>query len=288
MAEITPDRILKAQLALHDAGFSAEEILQLVHAPKAEPKERVSSTERNDDIERRFRAGEVMEAVAANYGISRERVRQILRKRGLIWKDGGARVRSEIREERIAKVAGAYRDDHFQKVYGCSYAVMKEINGGENASRAGSMANLYLRQRNTSVSRSIEWRITLPEFARIWKESGRLDQRGRGAGKYCMSRNGDEGAYAADNVSIVLNEKNGRDGQANSKDKFIQRKWASPNKQDDRGYRPRELEAREIIASGQAGTPRELANALGIGYGTAYVYMRKVQAMEPHLVPRAK
>lgn len=50
--------------------------------------------------------------------------------------------------------------------------------------------------------RKIEWLLTYEEWLQIWNDSGRWDQRGRGTGKYCMSRVGDTGPYSKDNVYI--------------------------------------------------------------------------------------
>lgn len=53
---------------------------------------------RNSDMELRYRAGQTLSQIAAQEGISRERVRQILRKRGVTKIDGGAHKRGIDRQ----------------------------------------------------------------------------------------------------------------------------------------------------------------------------------------------
>ena len=59
-------------------------------------------------------------------------------------------------------------------------------------------------QRNSAFDRGIEWELTFDEWLDIWQSSGHLEERGRGVGKYCMSRFGDIGPYSANNVFIQL------------------------------------------------------------------------------------
>ena len=64
--------------------------------------------------------------------------------------------------------------------------------------------------RDASI-RGIPFLLTYEEWCYIWDQSGHWDQRGRGPGKYCMSRIGDTGPYAVGNVYINLFSENSRD-----------------------------------------------------------------------------
>jgi hypothetical protein len=72
--------------------------------------------------------------------------------------------------------------------------------------------NNYRKQFNDQKSnakiRNIEWNLTYEEWISIWESSGHLEQRGRGNGKYVMSRTGDVGPYSPQNVFIQLWEHN--------------------------------------------------------------------------------
>jgi hypothetical protein len=72
--------------------------------------------------------------------------------------------------------------------------------------------NNYRKQFNDQKSnariRNVEWKLSYEEWISIWQSSGHLKQRGRGNGKYVMSRYGDIGPYSLDNVFIQLWEDN--------------------------------------------------------------------------------
>jgi len=60
--------------------------------------------------------------------------------------------------------------------------------------------------------RGIDFYLSFDEWNDIWQASGKWDVRGRGKGKYCMSRVNDTGAYAVGNVFIQLTTQNSGDG----------------------------------------------------------------------------
>jgi hypothetical protein len=66
----------------------------------------------------------------------------------------------------------------------------------------------YNRQKCNAGKRGIGWNLTLGEWWRIWSDSGKWAERGRGRGKYHMARNRDGGTYAAGNVRIIVCEDN--------------------------------------------------------------------------------
>jgi hypothetical protein len=63
-----------------------------------------------------------------------------------------------------------------------------------------------------SKQRGIPFELTFEQWMEIWEKSGKFEYRGRGKGKYCMSRINDMGAYAIGNVYINLNEINAHEG----------------------------------------------------------------------------
>lgn len=103
---------------------------------------------------------------------------------------------------------------HCARIYGCDERTALAINGGARLRQRGSAAMRYCHQRQAAKKRGIAWEITFPEWARVWAESGRWEQRGPGIGGYCMARRGDAGAYHPFNVFIQLSVDNSRDGLA--------------------------------------------------------------------------
>lgn len=67
-------------------------------------------------------------------------------------------------------------------------------------------------QRSHAKSRGISFLLTFEQWFEIWLASGHWLERGRGRGKYCMSRFGDAGAYEVDNVRIITHEQNLSEG----------------------------------------------------------------------------
>ncbi len=77
---------------------------------------------------------------------------------------------------------------------------------------------LYTQQKSNAKQRGVDFKLTLEEWTDIWIASGKWDQRGRGADKYCMCRVGDQGCYEVGNVFIDLGKINVRDGNIGKPD----------------------------------------------------------------------
>jgi hypothetical protein len=71
----------------------------------------------------------------------------------------------------------------------------------------------YDIQKNTAKGRNVPFLITFEEWCYVWEQSCNWDQRGRGKGRYGMSRKGDIGPYSVDNVFIQLHTDNVSDAQ---------------------------------------------------------------------------
>jgi transposase len=166
--------------------------------------------ERADAMAALYRNGETLKQIGVRYGLTRERVRQIITKyHGRMAKKGGQHVRTAVRRVKAA----ASRDAHYLAKYGCTFAQWKLIHqhGAEMRSRGVGAyrcpSRAYMSQRNNARHRGIGWELTLWQWWTIWQESGHWDQRGRGHG-YVMCRKGDEGSYAIGNVFIATAAEN--------------------------------------------------------------------------------
>ena len=73
---------------------------------------------------------------------------------------------------------------------------------------------IFARQKAMAKVRKIEWQLTFDQWWNIWDQSGKYEQRGRGSGKYCMSRIGDIGPYAINNVVIKTIDENNKEAHA--------------------------------------------------------------------------
>lgn len=154
-----------------------------------------------------YRDGRTLQQIGNMYGLTRERVRQIINKHfRMTAKDGGAH---KLATERAARRA-AKRNHQVLAKYGCDLSALKAIRKAYG--RKPTYA--FVRQKTHARARGIGWELTFWQWWSIWQESGRWEQRGRGQG-YMMCRHGDTGPYAISNVYIAPGFVNSADAQIN-------------------------------------------------------------------------
>jgi hypothetical protein len=176
--------------------------------------------ERDARIVLRFLSGESMQAIGADYGISRERVRQRLAALGLDSYMGGARLQTVLtarsRREVVAEQKRLKEEKRAQKLYGVGAETVYAITGirrifGQVRRHPDGILSAYLSQKRNAQKRGIGWKLNLESWWGIWLDSGHWTERGRGTG-YCMARWADEGPYSPENVYICTNSQNIKDG----------------------------------------------------------------------------
>lgn len=157
--------------------------------------------------------GWTLEEIGRQYGLTRERVRQMLKKTGMTRLDGG---REKAQMALLpAKIAAAKErrqrmNNKFWKYGGVLKSVALEINGGLPLQTKGYAVCKFITQKKSAQQRGTPFLLTLKEWWDIWQESGHWKDRGRGSG-YCMARWGDSGPYAIGNVRIILSSENSRE-----------------------------------------------------------------------------
>jgi DNA-binding CsgD family transcriptional regulator len=232
-----------------------------------------NATDQGRDLEMAdlYRSGMTLDAIGVRFGLTRERVRQILAKLGV--PAGAART---IRKIESAKTKERQRraiwDQHCQAVYGCSFGLAHELNDGKVFSSASSAARRYVDQRRNSIRRGINWEITFPEWMSVWRESGKWEERGRG--KYVMARIGDSGGYKIGNIQIITASQNSRDSYlvTTAEERTEKRRKVI----SDISYlSPRMIQVRDLRTLGLS-TP-QIASKLGITYRAAWNYVDQLQ-----------
>lgn len=158
---------------------------------------------RDADIIELYSDGNTLQKIGSIYGVSRERIRQILKRNGFTRKDGGESVKAAPNKLAVQ----ARRDSFWIDKYGCDYEATKQYRTEYPKATAQ-----YRSQKNNAARRNIEWQMTFAEWIKIWIESGHYHERGLGIGKYVMCRIGDKGPYAPGNVEIGLSTENSRQG----------------------------------------------------------------------------
>lgn len=165
-----------------------------------------------------FKKGNTLNEIGAVFGITRERVRQILKKAGVASYQGGASLRILLKAERDRQekiAASQKRESWARRTFGCSFDQYEAL-GHWNDSK--SPAGVYYAAVRNAKRRGIGWDFTLPEWWAVWKQSGGWSFRGsphqkKNKGRFVMSRYGDSGPYSAENVRIVKWEDNVREAR---------------------------------------------------------------------------
>ena len=175
---------------------------------------------RAEEMRRLTDEGKSFQDIATIYGVSRERVRQIMGKwyslTGKNYERTNAVLANKIEQRMAINKERAYEVDvRYTKLFGCSKDRFVSLCGREfitwNKKYRSGYEWMYFDQKRSARYRKIPWELTLPEWIRIWEDSGKLNMRGHHADEYVMARWGDVGPYSVDNVYICTASKNGKD-----------------------------------------------------------------------------
>lgn len=148
-----------------------------------------------------YQQGVTLARIGEKYGVTRERVRQIIsREFGIGRNDGGQHFAVSTR----TKPAKETPDQRAMRLWGVSHAVWREC-------KENGLIRAFTQQRRTAASRAISFSLTFKQWLSVWEASGKVNQRGRGKDGYCMSRISDKGGYEIGNVHIQSNVENGRE-----------------------------------------------------------------------------
>lgn len=165
-------------------------------------KVRNRKDDRGADMRQMYEDGKTLIYIGQKYGITRERVRQILtRDYGTRAKDGGKAETGRRKRREFHK----RRDARCLKHWGCTYRQYRSLLKME-----GNPTRCWAAQRQNSAKREIVWELSLWQWWKLWEQSGHWPERGRGNG-YCMCRLNDVGPYSVDNVYIATGGDNMRD-----------------------------------------------------------------------------
>lgn len=166
---------------------------------------------RNARMAYMYRQGLTLAKIGEENGLTRERVRQILTQLGVTANDGGASIHAAARQER-KKRAQKLSESAREARWGVDIELCREL-------RANGTIKAYEQQRGSAGDRGLAWTLTFSEWFAIWQASGKMHLRGRGKGRYCMSRIKDTGGYSLGNVHIQLATENSREAVSKWKGK---------------------------------------------------------------------
>jgi DNA-binding CsgD family transcriptional regulator len=154
-----------------------------------------------------YKSGRTLKQIGERFGVTRERVRQILTKHlGFNANSGGRHIRAERQRTRFE----LKRNQKCLEKWGCNWDQYVELRALRKPTRA------FASQKQNASKRGIDWDLTLWQWWSIWQQSNHWNDRGRGHG-FQMCRVGDQGAYSIDNVYIASGSVNIRDYWADVK-----------------------------------------------------------------------
>lgn len=180
---------------------------------------RAVATDQHKVMVEMYKAGSTLEEVGAKFGISRERVRQIIKALSVDRLDGGGAIRSfKNTSDKVAylQAKNERQEAHIRATWGLSLDDYRaHIAEHGTSSLASSPMRKYVQHRKNALWRGIEWNFTFADWWRVWQESGKWDQRGRvtgGTHGYVMARYGDgDTPYSVDTVYICTQSQNSKD-----------------------------------------------------------------------------
>lgn len=151
--------------------------------------------ERDATIEKLFVSGKSGQEIATGFNLSRERIRQILERRGVNSKDGGfTKTLADRRRDHDQKRDALYLDR-----WGCTFKQYRSIPRKGRDKKSPTYA--YHNQRQSARRDGTAWNLTLWQWWTIWKDSGKWEERGRG--KYVLGRLDKTGQFCVDNVAVM-------------------------------------------------------------------------------------
>jgi len=150
-----------------------------------------------------------MQEIANEFDVTREAIRQILKKYGYTNKDGGMAYKTKIKREKERKSVDWKKDRKAKKIYGCDSQTVSEINSGRLLTCHLAPALRYKGYIRYLKLNNIKYSLTLPEWYDIWIKSGHYSEDPSDKYKHNMVRIDDTKPVTADNVKILPSKEHG-------------------------------------------------------------------------------
>ncbi|MBU2791838.1 hypothetical protein HAQ01_00070 [Acidithiobacillus thiooxidans] len=165
-------------------------------------------------MERLYRQGETLAQVGDKFGLTRERVRQILKERGVSKDQGGEALQAARRKEQKERTRQQRRQARQEylaewclQALGCTIDEAVRINGGKPITRQrscrpnGSAYDKYLGIRNQVLLKNRTAYLSLPDWHQAWVRSGHWED-GPGHG-WCLIKIDPQKPWELNNVHVV-------------------------------------------------------------------------------------
>lgn len=179
---------------------------------------------RGEELERLFLSGQTLQSAGEQFGLTRERVRQILVSRGVRTSDGGSAITRPLKRaaadaKKAAKEAVklAVKEHALnvrcEAILGCSLAVARRINAPFRVSlshRNPGPVGKFRNVRNQHLLKHQEWTLSLVAWHCLWISSGHwvmpsLENPGGPEHGYGLARIDVGKAFCLGNLKVVKN-----------------------------------------------------------------------------------
>lgn len=165
----------------------------------------VLRSERTAEMIELFKSGYTLTEIGVQYAITRERVRQLVRRH--CGKEGcGMSIRSAARRKAVAKVRQEKREARILRTRGMSAEQWDQLRR-KYPNEWRWFFKAFTNQRNAAGRDKHPWRLTFAQWFSIWEASGKLAERGRGDG-YVLGRIDQAGPFEMGNLAIRTQSEN--------------------------------------------------------------------------------
>lgn len=149
-----------------------------------------------------YRGGKTLQQIGDLFGITRERVRQIIKKSGLTKHDGGIHVTAAAKRAEARVRCVSRREDTAIRVYGVTYAEAVALNDGLRLGVTGCLAQRFREKKHNVISRKgCEWNLSFRSYVNAVKAAGL--PAGLGSSSGVLVRRDPSIGYVEGNVLIV-------------------------------------------------------------------------------------
>lgn len=162
-----------------------------------------ATSQRNALIAQLYKEGLTLDVIGQKYGVTRERIRQILKLQGVTRAEGGRVVGTQRRDTHRYQD----KDARYLKQFGHTWAEHQRLLLMDREARNAGVPQERLimrrfRQARGNLGQRYSWSLTLAQWWATWEASGMWPLSGRGAGYYGMVRLDRSKGFEPGNVEI--------------------------------------------------------------------------------------
>ena len=211
--------------------------------------------QRNEQIAHLYKDGLTLETIGQKYGLTRERIRQIVKLGGVSRAEGGRAIGAQRRKVRKVQEKAAF----YLKQFGHTTAEHQRLLQMDQEDRKAGVSiyglRMYrFRQARNNLRQLYGWTLTVAQWWAIWEASGKWSLHGRGIGHYGMVRLDRSKGFEPSNVAIKK-----LDG-LNAGDQHWTKRIKSVERPPEVRLTLREVFEQAALAMGQVSTREERKN----------------------------